>query len=165
MYLAIVFLPLAGALLAGFFGRMLGARASANITSSFVVLSALLSWVAIYQVGINGQEAHVEIMRWVSSGEMHVSWALRIDTLTAVMLVDNFLHQRLPDPLSGAAHDLPGTGKRVDDGAEVVDDTVIHQLDAAGLRVHFHLGDVTTVGIGDAAALEIERIVQCVDVA
>jgi len=37
MYLAIVFLPLAGALLAGFFGRMLGARASASITSSFVV--------------------------------------------------------------------------------------------------------------------------------
>jgi len=87
MYLAIVFLPLAGALLAGFFGRMLGARTSANITSTFVVLSALLSWVAFYQVGINGQEAHIEIMRWVSSGEMHVSWALRIDTLTAVMLV------------------------------------------------------------------------------
>ncbi len=87
MYLAIVFLPLAGAILVGFFGRILGARASANITSTFVVLSALLSWVAIYQVGINGQEAHVEIMRWVSSGDMHVSWALRIDTLTAVMLV------------------------------------------------------------------------------
>ena len=26
-------------------------------------------------------------MRWVTSGEMQVSWALRIDTLTAVMLV------------------------------------------------------------------------------
>ncbi len=87
MYLAIVFLPLAGAFLAGFFGRILGARASANITSSFVVLSALLSWVAFYQVGITGQEFHIEIMRWVSSGDMHVSWALRIDTLTAVMLV------------------------------------------------------------------------------
>ena len=87
MYQTIVFLPLAGALLAGFFGRWLGARTSAVVTSTFLVLSALLSWVAFYQVGINGQEAHIEIMRWISSGEMQVSWALRIDTLTAVMLV------------------------------------------------------------------------------
>ncbi len=87
MYYAIVFLPLAGAIIAGFFGRALGARASAIITTVFILLCAAMSWMAFFQVGMGGQEARIELMRWVSSGEMQVSWALRIDTLTAVMLV------------------------------------------------------------------------------
>jgi NADH-quinone oxidoreductase subunit L len=87
MYLTIVFLPFAGALIAGFFGRWLGARTSSIITTTFLLLSAALSWVAFFQVGIAGQEARVEILQWVSSGDLQVSWALRIDTLTAVMLV------------------------------------------------------------------------------
>ncbi|GAB4231173.1 MAG: NADH-quinone oxidoreductase subunit L [Methyloligellaceae bacterium] len=87
MYHAIVFLPLAGALIAGFFGHRLGARACELITSTFLVIAALLSWLALYQVGIQGHEARIEIMPWVQSGALSVSWALRIDTLTAVMLV------------------------------------------------------------------------------
>ena len=87
MYQTIVFLPLAGALIAGFFGRVIGARASAILTTTFVLLSAVLSWVAFYQVGIGEQETRVELARWITSGEMQVSWALRIDTLTVVMFV------------------------------------------------------------------------------
>ncbi len=85
MYYAIVFLPLAGALIAGFFGRLIGARASEIVTSAFLVIAAVLSWLAFFQVGVGGQEARIEIFRWVTSGELQVSWALRIDTLTAVM--------------------------------------------------------------------------------
>ncbi len=87
MYLTIVFLPLAGALLAGFCGRWLGARTSAVVTTTFLLLSAALSWIAFFLVGVGGQETRVEIVQWISSGDMQVSWALRIDTLTAVMLV------------------------------------------------------------------------------
>ena len=87
MYQTIIFLPLAGALIAGFFGRLLGSRASMVITSTFLVLAAVLSWVAFFQVGLSGQETRVELLRWVSSGDLDVSWSLRIDTLTAVMLV------------------------------------------------------------------------------
>jgi NADH-quinone oxidoreductase subunit L len=87
MYSAIVFLPLLAALAAGFFGRQLGARASGILTSAAVLLAALLSWVAFYQVGIGGQTGRVEVAPWLVSGELAVSWAFRIDTLTAVMLV------------------------------------------------------------------------------
>ena len=82
MYLTIVFLPLAGALLAGFFGPWLGARTSAVVTTTFLLLSAVLSWIAFFLVGVGGQETRVEIVQWISSGDMQVSWALRIDTLT-----------------------------------------------------------------------------------
>jgi NADH-quinone oxidoreductase subunit L len=87
IYHAIVFLPALGALLAGFFGRALGARASEIITTSLLGIAAVLSWVAFWQVGIEAQVMRVPVLRWVTSGELEVAWALRIDTLTAVMLV------------------------------------------------------------------------------
>jgi NADH-quinone oxidoreductase subunit L len=87
IYEAIVFLPALGALIAGFFGRPLGARASELITTSLMGLAAALSWVAFWQVGIDAQLVRIPILRWVTSGELEVAWALRIDTLTAVMLV------------------------------------------------------------------------------
>ncbi len=87
MYQAIVFLPLVGFLIAGLFGRAIGARASEIVTTSLLGIAALLSWVAFYQVGYAGQGTTVELMRWIHAGSLNVSWSLRIDTLTAVMLV------------------------------------------------------------------------------
>ena len=87
MYSAIVFLPLIGSIIAGLFGRFVGARASEIITSAFVLISALLSWVAFVRVGLFNETDQVQLFRWISSGSLDVSWSLRIDTLTAVMLV------------------------------------------------------------------------------
>ncbi|MGI9371334.1 MAG: NADH-quinone oxidoreductase subunit L [Hyphomicrobiales bacterium] len=87
MYHAIVFLPLIGALIAGLFGRMLGARASSLLTSGLLVISAILSWVAFFDVAVGGNTYKIEVLRWVSSGALEANWAFRIDTLTAVMLV------------------------------------------------------------------------------
>jgi NADH-quinone oxidoreductase subunit L len=87
MYQAIVLLPLLGALFAGIFGRLVGARASEVITTTLVLITALLSWLAFYQVALQGQEERIELMRFVDSGALKSAWSLRIDTLTAVMLV------------------------------------------------------------------------------
>ena len=88
MYHAIVFLPLVGFLIAGLFGRSIGAKASEIITSGLLVIAALLSWVAFFQVAsAEGGAFTINVMRWVNSGELNVDWALRIDTLTVVMLV------------------------------------------------------------------------------
>jgi NADH-quinone oxidoreductase subunit L len=87
MYQAIVFLPLIGFLIAGLFGRTIGARPSEIITTALLGISALLSWVAFFQVGFGGQVTTVKLMPWISTGGLGVFWSLRIDTLTAVMLV------------------------------------------------------------------------------
>jgi NADH-quinone oxidoreductase subunit L len=87
IYEAIVFLPALGALIAGFLGRIIGARPCEIITTSFMALGAVLSWVVFWQVGFGAPTQHVRLLRWVTSGELDVSWTLRIDTLTAVMLV------------------------------------------------------------------------------
>ncbi|MGJ8570825.1 MAG: NADH-quinone oxidoreductase subunit L [Hoeflea sp.] len=88
MYQAIVFLPLIGAFIAGFGGRAIGAKASEYVTTLFLIVAALLSWVAFFQVGMgNGETVSIPIMRWMDSGSFSAEWALRVDTLTAVMLV------------------------------------------------------------------------------
>ncbi|MBR3189255.1 NADH-quinone oxidoreductase subunit L [Bosea sp. (in: a-proteobacteria)] len=87
MYQAIVFLPLIGFLIAGLFGRLIGARASEIVTTTLLLISAALSWVAFVQVGFGHGTTRVQVATWLASADLRVDWAFRIDTLTAVMLV------------------------------------------------------------------------------
>ncbi|WP_192245399.1 NADH-quinone oxidoreductase subunit L [Mesorhizobium silamurunense] len=88
MYQAIVFLPLLGFLIVGLFGNSLGAKASEYITSGFLVISAVLSWIVFFTVGFgHGEVFTVPVLRWIQAGGLDAAWALRIDTLTVVMLV------------------------------------------------------------------------------
>ncbi|NWG24166.1 MAG: NADH-quinone oxidoreductase subunit L, partial [Pseudorhodoplanes sp.] len=87
MYQAIVFLPLLGCLIAGLFGRVIGPRASELITTIFLFGAMALSWIAFVQIGFGHHEERVVLFQWMASGDFKVNWALRIDTLTAVMLV------------------------------------------------------------------------------
>jgi len=87
MYHAIVFLPLLAFVVVGLFGRMLGDRPSMWLTSGAVSIAALLSLVAFVQVALGGNTVTVELFTWIDSGTFEASWALRIDQLTAVMLV------------------------------------------------------------------------------
>lgn len=87
LYQAIVFLPLIGALVAGLFGRMIGAKMCEYITCGLMVITAILSWIVFIDVGFAHTTAKVQILPWIQSGSLDINWALRIDTLTAVMLV------------------------------------------------------------------------------
>ncbi|MGO8152913.1 NADH-quinone oxidoreductase subunit L [Rhizobium leguminosarum] len=90
LYKAIVFLPLIGAIVAGLFGRAIGAKASEYVTSGLMIIAAILSWVVFFTVGMGHAEGgpiKVEVLRWIQSGGIDVSWSLRVDTLTSVMLI------------------------------------------------------------------------------
>src|SRR6185436_6692995 len=87
MYWAIVFFPLLGCAIAGLFGRAIGPRPSELVTTLFLFASMLLSWIAFVDVGFGHHDSHVVMASFITSGDLHVDWALRIDTLTAVMLV------------------------------------------------------------------------------
>jgi NADH-quinone oxidoreductase subunit L len=90
IYKAIVFLPLIGFLIAGLFGRQIGAKASEFITTGLMIIVAVLSWIVFFNVAMS-HEAHevikVPVLRWIQSGGIDVEWAFRVDTLTAVMFV------------------------------------------------------------------------------
>ncbi|SCB60001.1 NADH dehydrogenase subunit L [Rhizobium aethiopicum] len=90
LYKAIVFLPLIGAIVAGLFGRAIGAKASEYVTSGLMIIAAVLSWIVFFSVGMGHAEGgpiKVEVLRWIQSGGIDVSWSLRVDTLTSVMLI------------------------------------------------------------------------------
>ena len=69
LYYAIVFLPLLGFLIAGLFGNQIGAKASEYITSGFMVIVAILSWVVFFQIPL-GHDA--ETVRIPEIGRAHV---------------------------------------------------------------------------------------------
>ena len=84
----IVFLPLLAALVAGLGQRFIGALAAKTITTAGLFIAAFLSW-PIFIGFLNGSEtAYVQpVMTWVQSGDLSFDWELRVDALTAVMLV------------------------------------------------------------------------------
>jgi NADH-quinone oxidoreductase subunit L len=85
MYSAIVFLPLLGALIAGLFGPWIGDKAARWVTTGALLLAAVFAVIGFIQVALWGQPRDIEVMRWIVSGNFEVSWALRFDTLSAVM--------------------------------------------------------------------------------
>ncbi|PNG26468.1 NADH-quinone oxidoreductase subunit L [Methylocella silvestris] len=88
MYAAILFLPLIGFLIAGPFGRQLGARPSELVTTSLLFVAALLSWIAFANVALGEEPGSVALLgEWFSSGALRAEWTVRVDSLTAVMLV------------------------------------------------------------------------------
>lgn len=64
-----------------------GSRAAELITTVLLFISAGLSWIALVDVGFNHHDARVALFPWITSGDLQVAWSLRVDTLTAVMLV------------------------------------------------------------------------------
>jgi NADH-quinone oxidoreductase subunit L len=64
-----------------------GSRAAELITTGLLLVSAALSWVTLVDVGFMHHDARVALFPWIVSGDLQVYWSLRVDTLTAVMLV------------------------------------------------------------------------------
>jgi NADH-quinone oxidoreductase subunit L len=84
----LVFLPLLMAMVAGLGGRVIGHKSAKIITTGGLFTSAALSWVIFTQFWLNDAAGYsVPVLDWIQSGDLSVQWALKVDTLTAVMLV------------------------------------------------------------------------------
>ena len=86
-YKAIVFLPLVGAIAAGLFSLRKLDGAAVTVSIAGVCLSFILSCFAFGTIALGGEQATIEVARWIGSGSFQAHWALRFDTLTAVMLI------------------------------------------------------------------------------
>jgi len=87
MEYALVFLPLFGSVLSGFFGKFIGERNSEIITSLLVSISALLSFIIFKEAIFNNYENNLVIFSWITSGLLEVNWSIKIDAISSVMLV------------------------------------------------------------------------------
>lgn len=85
--IAVVFLPLLGAFVAGLFGREIGDRASQLVTTGCLLAAAGIAIYLFNDVALQGHAVNRVLLDWVQSGNLVVNWTIKIDTLTAVMLV------------------------------------------------------------------------------
>ncbi|MBL4751395.1 MAG: NADH-quinone oxidoreductase subunit L [Amylibacter sp.] len=81
----LLFAPLVGSLICGFGHKFIGEKAALTVSTGMLFLSAILSWVIF--VSFNGDTEVITLFRWVESGTLSSDWAIRLDRLTAVMLV------------------------------------------------------------------------------
>nr|QWK44972.1 NADH dehydrogenase subunit 5 [Protohalopteris sp.] len=86
MYLNIVFLPLFGSIAAGFFGRFLGGKGAALITTSTVSISWFFSFIVFYEVGLCSCPTFLKLVTWIELDLFHIDWSFCFDSLTVVML-------------------------------------------------------------------------------
>tara|TARA_Y100000590_G_scaffold68738_1_gene74928 strand:- start:452 stop:2365 length:1914 start_codon:yes stop_codon:yes gene_type:complete len=83
----ILFLPLIGSIVSGFFGKLIGDKTCQILTSFFVTVTAILSFVIFFKVINDGYSHNLIIATWINSGSLDVNWSINIDALSSVMLV------------------------------------------------------------------------------
>ncbi len=81
----ILFAPLIGAIIAGFGWRVIGDAGAQWVTTGLLFLSALLSWIVF--LGHDGTTQSIHILDWIQSGTLDTAWSIRLDRLTAIMLI------------------------------------------------------------------------------
>ena len=87
MVYLIVFLPLLGSIIAGFWGRRLGDKLSLYLTSTLLLISMALSWITFWQLSSNHVDKIYPLMEWMNVGDFNIVWSLRHDMLSAVMMI------------------------------------------------------------------------------
>jgi NADH-quinone oxidoreductase subunit L len=86
----VVFLPLVAAAISGLFCRVIGDRAAQVVTCAALLIAAALSVFIFIRIGFGPENAKlfvVNLAHWIDSGTLSIEWSLRVDTLTAVMLI------------------------------------------------------------------------------
>ena len=86
MYVLCIFLPLLAAFVAGMFGRFIGDRGAQYVTCGALIVSALIAPFMLYDVAVLGHARDIVLTTWIASGDLELSWALRFDSLSAVMV-------------------------------------------------------------------------------
>ena len=80
-----LFAPLVGSLICGFGWRFFGERVGQVITTGLLFLAAALSWYIF--LTFQGDTQHITLLRWIESGSLSTDWGIRLDRMTAIMLV------------------------------------------------------------------------------
>jgi NADH-quinone oxidoreductase subunit L len=85
--IAVVFLPLVAAIVAGFFGRAIGDRGSQVVTCGALLLSAALGIVVFRDILAAPEPQVIPLFNWIVAGGVSVTWSIRLDTLSGVMIL------------------------------------------------------------------------------
>ena len=110
IYLGIVLAPLAGALIAGLFGKTIGRSGAHWVTIIGVGISSLLSLIAYKYIVYEGGEIYnATVYTWLTSGNIRFEVGFLIDELSVTMMVVvSFVSWMIHIYTIGYMHDDPG---------------------------------------------------------
>ena len=152
----LLFAPLVGAVICGFGHKIIGEKAAMWTATGLLFLTALLSWVVF--LSFDGETRIIEIFRWIESGSLSTSWAIRLDRLTTGLLLftnDGEMAKKLTHPSHNIKKvyqvllDKPITqndfnqiaeGLTLEDGPAPVDDLAVISPDNLVLGIEIHIG-------------------------
>ncbi len=81
----ILFSPLVGSILCGFGWKFIGETAAQWVATGLLFFACVLSWIVF--LTHDGVTETIDILRWIESGTLSTEWAIRLDRLTAIMLI------------------------------------------------------------------------------
>ncbi len=81
----ILFAPLVGSILCGFGWRLIGEKAATWLATLILFLGAVLSWYIF--LTFQGDTQHITVLRFIESGTLSTEWGIRLDRMSAIMLV------------------------------------------------------------------------------
>ena len=87
MYLSIIVLPFLSSLICGFSGRFLGKEGASLIAPLSIFVSAIISWIIFFEVGLSGSYCFINLAPWIHTEPLYVPWGFLFDSVTCVMLV------------------------------------------------------------------------------
>ncbi len=87
MYLAVIVLPLLGAIVSGFFGRKVGVSGAQLITCLSVIVTTFMATIGFFEVGLSNIPVSFSLFRWIDLESLNVIWGFNYDSLTVSMLI------------------------------------------------------------------------------
>ena len=109
MFFLLFSLPCLGGMASGLLGRKIGVTGSHIITTSAVMIAAILSIIGFYEVVLCHSPVTIHLGDWVHSEVLTVSWSLTFDTLsmsiiTTVLIISSLVHLYSIDYMSSDPH-------------------------------------------------------------
>jgi len=87
MYLSIIFIPLLGSIISGFFGRKTGVAGAQIITCLSIIITTIFAVLAFFEIGFNNNIVVINLFEWVNSEWFTIFWSFQFDSLTVSMLI------------------------------------------------------------------------------
>ena len=84
--LAVPLAPLAGAVVAGLFGKVVGRRGAHLVTIAGVLVAFVLSAMVLAAVALDGARYNATVYEWMTLGDLKMEIGFMVDGLTAMMM-------------------------------------------------------------------------------
>lgn len=95
MYLTILLLPRISSIITGILGRKIGTTGTYLISNISIIISIILAIIIFYEVGICNSSVSINIINWIDSELINITWNFIFDSLTISIIIRVLIVSRI----------------------------------------------------------------------